>query len=101
MEAFDNKTQDGNDTYVPNSHTSWAIASTPGVVSRLHTDTSGLATVSLPLTGEKFWVVGSPRPEYAAELGDGNLRLYAEFDDEKVDPRYRWEGVSLNQHTAL
>lgn len=53
------------------------------------------------LTGEKFWVVGSPRPEFAAELGEGNVNLYGEFDDEMIDPRYRWEGVSLNERTAL
>lgn len=99
MKLYDCRT--GNrDTYVPRAHTSWGIASTPGVVSRVHSDTTGLCTVSQPMTGEKYWAVASPRPD-SEDTNDGDVMKYKQFDDDHIDKRYRWEAVSLTNQTAL
>lgn len=99
MQLYDCRTKE-RDTYVPTAHTSWGIASTPGVVSRVHTDTTGLCTVSLPLTGEKLWAVASPRPGVVG-IEDGDVTKYVHFEDCYIDERYRWEAVSLTDNTAL
>lgn len=106
MEALDYRTSETR-TYdhQADAHTSWAIASTPGVTSRLHVDTGGLATVSLPLTGEKFWAVATPRTvsydQGNSNIERGSVNCYKDFNAGYVDPRYRWEAVSLNAGTAL
>lgn len=99
MQLYDYRTNQ-RDSYVPTAHTSWAISSTPGVVSRVHVDTTGLCTVSLPLTGEKLWAVATPIPGVAG-IEDGDVTKYVEFHDSKIDRRYRWEAVSLTNQTAL
>lgn len=76
-----------------NEHTSWAIASTEGVISRVHVDTGGLCTVSMPLTGEKYWNVGTPRDSVrgtkASNVARGSVDCYKGSNTGYIDPRYR------------
>lgn len=99
MKLYDCRTNN-HDTYIPRAHTSWGIVSTQGVVSRVHMDTTGLATVSQPLVGEKFWAVANPRPEFEG-IEDGDIDKYLKFSDDYIDERYRWEAVSLTNRNAL
>lgn len=102
MQSLDHQTDGSKDVKNEAAHTSWATVSTPGVISRVHAGTSGLCTVSMPLTGEQYWAVGEPRAEpEAIDIQKGSVRQYKAFDAGRIDDRYRWEAVSLNERTAL
>lgn len=84
------------------AHMSWGIVSSPGVISRVHSDTGGLCTASMPLVGEKYWAVGEPRREpEAKDVQRGSVKQYKDFSPGLIDERYRWEAVSLNNETVL
>lgn len=102
MQGLDHQTDHSSDLKNEDAHTSWATVSTPGVISRVHSDTGGLCTVTMPLTGEKYWAVGEPRGEPEnIDIQKGSVRQYKAFNPDLIDDRYRWEAVSLNARTAL
>lgn len=102
MENLDYRTNTRSGGLEVNEHTSWAIVSTTGVISRLHVDTGGLGTVSMPLLGEKFWAVGeSIRQPDTEDLRRDSTSRYKDFHSGRVDEMFRWEAVSLNPGTAL
>lgn len=101
MEALDHTTSSTRSGNLLRSHdTSWAIISTAGVISRVHVDTGGLGTVSMVLTGEKYWAIGEPRSRVSGDLRH-STNAYADFDSGTINPHYRWEAVSLTPGTAL
>lgn len=102
MEHLDYRTDTRSGGLVVNEHTSWAIMSTAGAISRIHVDTGGLNTVSMPLLGEKYWAVGEAFKQPGnEEVQRDSASRYKAFHSGHVDVRYRWEAVSLNPGTAL
>lgn len=97
MQSMDGNLMDHHDDYVCR-HLSWAIVSSAGVVSRIHFDTGGLATASMILEGEKYWVIGEP--ERGGRLVDSTVN-FANFRDDHVSSHYRWEGISLRKGDIL
>lgn len=102
MQCLDHQSENSKGLKNEDAPTSWASVSTPGVISRVHSDTGGLCTVTMPLTGEKYWAVGEPRraPD-TIDVQTGSVTQYKAFDAGLIDDRYRWEAVSLNAGTAL
>lgn len=100
MQNMDHHFSDHHDDY-PVRHFTWNIISSPGVVSRMHIDTGGLATASWVLEGEKYWVVGEPLPEYRDLLQRRSIMAFTSFRDNYVDPGYRYEAMSLRKNDVL
>lgn len=94
MHGFDARRWAPHQNY-PAGHTTWAIVSSAGVTSPVHCDTAGLGTASFVLTGHKYWVVGTPRPEHRDRLDIRRVGVFSEFEDDLVDDGYRWEAMSL------
>lgn len=94
MHGFDARQWGPHQSY-PAGHTSWAIVTSAGVVSRIHFDTAGLGTALFVLTGHKYWVVANPLPKHRHDLDPRRVGVFKDWDDEFVDNRYSWEGVSL------
>lgn len=102
MQMLDYQTDSMQEAKNEEARTSWATVSSPGVISRVHVQTGGLCTVSMPLVGEKYWAVGEPREDMEArEVRRGSVKQYKTFGSGLIDERYRWEAVSLDKGTAL
>ena len=101
MQVFDSEVQNAFDAFYPVNHTSWAIVSSEGVVSRIHLDTAGLATASFILTGSKYWAVAEPCVDKQVELEITRTDVWSSIRDEEVAPRSRWEAVTLTRGDVL
>lgn len=97
MQNADGNMSTHHDDYVCR-HLSWAIVSSAEVVSRIHYDTGGLATGSMILEGEKYWVLGEPE---RGERPTDSTYNHTYFRDDYVDPSLRWEGLSLRKNDVL
>ena len=97
MESMDAQMVTGHDDY-PSRHLTWAIASNDGVVSRLHIDTSGLATASMIVHGRKWWVVGQPKSE---DTDPKRIKLFKKWDDDVISADYQWEAICLDKGDVL
>lgn len=75
--------------------------SPPHTVSSMMVESAGLSTVFSVTKGEKYLVIGEPLPAYAKHLNPASCGAFEDFEDFKIDSRYRWEGISLRQGTVL
>ena len=75
----------------------WLIISSPGVVSRAHVDSNGLGTVGLCLTGQKLWVVGTPKATDYLE----STQAYSDFQDLGLSDKFIWQPILMTAGSAM
>ena len=75
----------------------WLIISSSGVVSRAHVDSNGLGTVGLCLTGQKLWVVGTPK---AADYLE-STQAYSDFQDLGLSDKFIWQPILMTAGSAM
>lgn len=92
----------GKKVLLPAHDFAWAIASTADSSSRMHVDAEGLATASVMVNeeGMKYWFVGRPKVK-GTVVRASETRSFGKFDDELLDPDWRYEGVLLTYGTCL
>lgn len=87
----------------PSSDLNWAIVSTQDATSRFHYDTGGLATASIVLSGQKYWVVSRDPGDGLSEGCDaGRTRTrFIQHNSSTIYDDERFEGLLLSQGTTL
>lgn len=87
----------------PSSDLSWGIVSTRDATSRFHFDTAGLATASVILNGQKYWVVSREPGDGLSEGCDvGRARtVFVNHESHIIREDERFEGLLLSQGTTL